>query len=342
MLPTPRGAALGLALLSAALLLRWALLPPAPPLAPGFSRSAPGHKWTGELLQRRVCSQAQQLRVCSHRADATELGAGLASEAALAALWDDGVSCFDVDVVATSDGELLVAHPSRLAALLAAGGAPPGAQAEPAAFTAAQLAGWGASAAAVPRLGEFMRAFGRLLRLHGGRPPPGYVPHVATEPAVLLDLKGAAFSPEAAAAAVRAAREAGVLRHTVIWVMDGDPKAGEVEEAVRAASTSVGLIRGYRDRQELPGGPVVVPPARINAATRDGYQAVGPALRVADHFFLDAKAAMLPAFVWVVDDYLSLQRAVQVGSTVAISNRPVALQRALTEWHAACDSQPHS
>lgn len=36
------------------------------------------------------------------------------------------------------------------------------------------------------------------------------------------------------------------------------------------------------------------------------------AVQVADHFFLDAKAAMLPAFVWVVDDYLSLQRAVQV------------------------------
>jgi hypothetical protein len=79
------------------------------------------------------------------------------------------------------------------------------------------------------------------------RYPPGYVPDVAQEPVMLLDLKGAAFAAGPVTAAVQAAREAGLLRHTMFWCVEGHPRAGEatISRSPEIAPASLIFIQQY-------------------------------------------------------------------------------------------------
>ena len=110
------------------------------------------------------CSSAREVSICSHQLkgmaslpmntdDATFPRDG--SLAGMTAMWREGITCFDVDGVLTSDGVMLATHPKRFAD--ATGGA------RPAEMTLARARDAGADEAGFPTLDDVIAHFASLV-----------------------------------------------------------------------------------------------------------------------------------------------------------------------------------
>ena len=218
------------------------------------------------------CSSAQEVSICSHQLkgvsslplntdgtdEATPPRDG--SLAGMTAMWHEGITCFDVDGVLTSDGVMLATHPKRFAD--ATGGA------RPAEMTLARARDAGADEAGFPTLDDVIAHFASLVeatapdarpywwrgddsfarrsvspRRRGRRPaaPP------LTGPVLCLDLKGDALAPAHAVRLVRLADDLNVRGRVLVYVYDGgkDDAVLNAIKATKRPSVAVGL--GRRD-----------------------------------------------------------------------------------------------
>lgn len=223
---------LWLALCAGALVLRLGRTPPR-------SVGAAAEACTG-------CAATRVPSVCSHRgAGAPGLEPG--SIRAIRALLHAGISCFDMDLVATRDGALLVGHPTYLrdrlwrALLQPASGAAAAAAAAPplpvSAYGAAQLqaAAKAVGMAPLPRLDELLGLLGSAVPAPAPPAAAASAPPAATAASggaaaesspytvfVSLELKAEAISFANAVAVLEAAKVAGLRPEQVALVLPLD------------------------------------------------------------------------------------------------------------------------
>ena len=101
-------------------------------------------------------------------------------------------------------------------------------------------------------------------------------------------------------------------------------------DALTASSSSSGGGRGGR------GDPAV------SASALLPFAMLGPSLKLSDAFFAAAAKLGKPLFAWVVDDAEALHRALELGVSAAISDRPLAVRSALLDWRDRCSDRQGS
>ena len=356
-----RPAALALAAILAATWIAYALVTSVR-LSSGLARPDP------------ECSSAREVSICSHQLkgmaslpmntdDATFPRDG--SLAGMTAMWREGITCFDVDGVLTSDGVMLATHPKRFAD--ATGGA------RPAEMTLARARDAGADEAGFPTLDDVIAHFASLVeatapdarpywwrgddsfarrivspRRRGRRPaaPP------LTGPVLCLDLKGDALAPAHATRLVRLAETSGVGGRVLVYVYDG----GEDDAVLNALAekhprVAVGLGRRDEDPTHLDADALRVAArgaeggADLNDDVDDDderrgiVRAIVPSVGFDARWYEAAVRTGLHVVSWVVDDEATLRAQLARGVSGFITNEPGAMLRALHDTRIRCERE---
>ena len=356
-----RPAALALAAILAATWIAYALVTSVR-LSSGLARPDP------------ECSSAREVSICSHQLkgmaslpmntdDATFPRDG--SLAGMTAMWREGITCFDVDGVLTSDGVMLATHPKRFAD--ATGGA------RPAEMTLARARDAGADEAGFPTLDDVIAHFASLVeatapdarpywwrgddsfarrivspRRRGRRPaaPP------LTGPVLCLDLKGDALAPTHATRLVRLAETSGVGGRVLVYVYDG----GEDDAVLNALAekhprVAVGLGRRDEDPTHLDADALRVAArgaeggADLNDDVDDDderrgiVRAIVPSVGFDARWYEAAVRTGLHVVSWVVDDEATLRAQLARGVSGFITNEPGAMLRALHDTRIRCERE---
>ena len=317
------------------------------------------------------CSSAREVAICSHQLkgmaslplnDATHPRDG--SLAGMTAMWREGITCFDVDGVLTSDGVMLATHPKRFAD--ATGGA------RPAEMTLARARDAGADEAGFPTLDDVIAHFASLVeatapdarpywwrgddsfarrivspRRRGRRPaaPP------LTGPVLCLDLKGDALAPTHATRLVRLAETSGVGGRVLVYVYDG----GEADAVLNALAekhprVAVGLGRRDEDPTHLDADALRVAArgaeggADLNDDDDDDerrgiVRAIVPSVGFDARWYEAAVRTGLHVVSWVVDDEATLRAQLARGVSGFITNEPGAMLRALHDTRIRCERE---
>ena len=313
------------------------------------------------------CSSAREVSICSHQLkgmaslplnDATHPRDG--SLAGMTAMWREGITCFDVDGVLTSDGVMLATHPKRFAD--ATGGA------RPAEMTLARARDAGADEAGFPTLDDVIAHFASLVeatapdarpywwrgddsfarrsvnpRRRGRRPaaPP------LTGPVLCLDLKGDALAPAHATRLVRLAENSGVGGRVLVYVYDG----GEDDAVLKALATNhpgiaAGLGRRDWDPTHLDADALRRAASRWGATNDDearrdeargGIAAIVPSVGFDARWYEAAVQTGLHLVSWVVDDEWTLRTQLARGVSGFITNEPGRMLRALRDTRIRCE-----
>ena len=322
------------------------------------------------------CSSAREVSICSHQlkgmaslplntdgADATPPRDG--SLAGMTAMWREGITCFDVDGVLTSDGVMLATHPKRFAD--ATGGA------RPAEMTLARARDAGADEAGFPTLDDVIAHFASLVeaaapdtrpywwrgddsfarrsvspRRRGRRPaaPP------LTGPVLCLDLKGEALAPAHATRLVRLAENSGVGGRILVYVYDG----GEDDEVLSALATNhprvaAGLGRRDEEPTHLDADALRRAVSRWGATSSNerggidelsgGIAAIVPSVGFDARWYEAAVRTGVHLVSWVVDDEPTLRTQLARGVSGFITNEPGRMLRALHDVRIRCERKKY-
>ena len=317
------------------------------------------------------CSSAQEVSICSHQLkgmsslplntdgtdEATPPRDG--SLAGMTAMWHEGITCFDVDGVLTSDGVMLATHPKRFAD--ATGGA------RPAEMTLARARDAGADEAGFPTLDDVIAHFASLVeatapdarpywwrgddsfakitsvspRRRGRRPaaPP------LTGPVLCLDLKGDALAPAHAVRLVALADDLNVRGRVLVYVYDGG-KDDAVLAALATKRPSVAVGLGRRD--ENPAHRSVPALSRVSTGGTNEHdeasgggivRAIVPSVGFDARWYEAAVRTGLHVVSWVVDDEATLRAQLARGVSGFITNEPGAMLRALHDTRIRCERE---
>ena len=320
------------------------------------------------------CSSAQEVSICSHQLkgmsslplntdgtdEATPPRDG--SLAGMTAMWREGITCFDVDGVLTSDGVMLATHPKRFAD--ATGGA------RPAEMTLARARDAGADEAGFPTLDDVIAHFASLVeatapdarphwwrgddsfakitsvspRRRGRRPaaPP------LTGPVLCLDLKGDALAPAHAVRLVRLADDLNVRGRVLVYVYDGgkDDAVLNAIKATKRPSVAVGLGR----RDENPAHRSVSALSRVSTGGTNEHdeasgggivRAIVPSVGFDARWYEAAVQTGLHVVSWVVDDEATLGAQLALGVSGVITNEPGRMLRALHDTRIRCERKEY-
>ena len=319
------------------------------------------------------CSSAQEVSICSHQLkgmsslplntdgtdEATPPRDG--SLAGMTAMWHEGITCFDVDGVLTSDGVMLATHPKRFAD--ATGGA------RPAEMTLARARDAGADEAGFPTLDDVIAHFASLVeatapdarpywwrgddsfakitsvspRRRGRRPaaPP------LTGPVLCLDLKGDALAPAHAVRLVRLADDLNVRGRVLVYVYDGG-KDDAVLNALASKRPSAAVGLGRRD--ENPAHRSVSALSRVSTGGTNEHdeasgggivRAIVPSVGFDARWYEAAVQTGLHVVSWVVDDEATLGAQLALGVSGVITNEPGRMLRALHDTRIRCERKKY-
>ena len=313
------------------------------------------------------CSSAREVSICSHQLkgmaslplnDATHPRDG--SLAGMTAMWREGITCFDVDGVLTSDGVMLATHPKRFAD--ATGGA------RPAEMTLARARDAGADEAGFPTLDDVIAHFASLVeatapdarpywwrgddsfarrsvnpRRRGRRPaaPP------LTGPVLCLDLKGDALAPAHAVRLVALADDLNVRGRVLVYVYDGG-KDDAVLAALATKRPSVAVGLGRRD--ENPAHRSVPALSRVSTGGTNEHdeasgggivRAIVPSVGFDARWYEAAVQTGLHVVSWVVDDEATLGAQLALGVSGVITNEPGRMLRALHDTRIRCEQKKY-
>ncbi|KAL4440283.1 hypothetical protein ABPG75_003284 [Micractinium tetrahymenae] len=286
-------------------------------------------------LSTEACEHVDNMRVCSHRARLEGVdGVASGSLAAYTTLVKAGVSCFDIDFVQTSDGQLLATHPEDLqAAVLSTAGKPSMANLASHVhdFSLEQLRAAGADEERFPTANTLIKVFAASLEDGGLLWRPGKegeeVPNYEELPVLLMDLKGPAYNAQIINNVAAAAQAAQVTAHVALFVSSAE-QLQLVQQQTKWAGP---LIRAYMDRQD--------PNPAVTAEELAPLALLGPSLKMSDAFFAAAARLGKPALAWTADTPADLHRAAEARLNAVISNRPIALRAVLMDWRDRCSER---
>ncbi|KAK3269325.1 hypothetical protein CYMTET_22227, partial [Cymbomonas tetramitiformis] len=269
---------------------------------------------------------------------AGELRLADGSAAAVQGLLQQGVTCFDMDFVLTSDGHLLATHPERLQkAAKEAGYSAPVWNNDLVPLSLADVRAAGLDDLRFPTMGEVLDAFlDSMMQADVGSPLP-LTGEPERQPAkksstdnllLLLDMKFAAFSEVAVAAAMQMVTDRGLQHITTLWFGEDAPT---LRTLVQASAPAVRTIRVFRDRGELPSVIAVQQAAK-------SYDMLGPSIKMPAVLLNEMVKAGGPVLGWVVDDESAMKVAVEIGLQKVVSNKPLAMHHLRHSWRCACQA----
>ncbi|KAK9818757.1 hypothetical protein WJX74_009887 [Apatococcus lobatus] len=304
------------------------------------------HAATQSALSRRLqtnaaissCSIHQEMQVCSHQAAGGELEMGTGSLQALQALWQAGVYCYDMDVVASKDGHLLVTHPNRIQEALAANQTFSN-ETDVQNLELQELRDRGLSAATFPEADELVD---RYTDYAGDAIATGIgglqLRDLSRTPLLFLELKGRAFNAAAVSYLSNTVNHIGFDRSVALFLVSDAQQEQLAAEGFEWKALS---IRGYLDSRRTATGALVPEKPVIQQELVGRHELVGPSIKLPQKFFeeLNDKTGGQPAYVWNVDDVKALKKAISVGAKGVISNQPLAMQAELNKLRAQCSKQ---
>ncbi|KAK9818758.1 hypothetical protein WJX74_009887 [Apatococcus lobatus] len=283
-------------------------------------------------------SLEKNMLVCSHQAAGGELEMGTGSLQALQALWQAGVYCYDMDVVASKDGHLLVTHPNRIQEALAANQTFSN-ETDVQNLELQELRDRGLSAATFPEADELVD---RYTDYAGDAIATGIgglqLRDLSRTPLLFLELKGRAFNAAAVSYLSNTVNHIGFDRSVALFLVSDAQQEQLAAEGFEWKALS---IRGYLDSRRTATGALVPEKPVIQQELVGRHELVGPSIKLPQKFFeeLNDKTGGQPAYVWNVDDVKALKKAISVGAKGVISNQPLAMQAELNKLRAQCSKQ---
>ncbi|DBA67902.1 hypothetical protein WJX79_005473 [Trebouxia sp. C0005] len=280
-------------------------------------------------LDLEQCKHLPQLRMCSHQMRGATTTWGIL--AALRELFQMGICCFDIDIVTTSDQQLLVTHPSALQDTLnqnAGNQTQDTSESEIHFHTLKDIRQLGANLSSFPSAAEYLEEYARLIReaAQASDAWHDWDPH--RMPLVFLELKGAAFNTDAIDWLWAEVLELGIVNHVALYVTD-DTQPGMLAQQTHWQGL---LIRGFRDTMnddEQRG---------ITSQTLQASTLMSPSIKLPQSFYSQLQQIGKPVFSWVVDSPLQLRSALSKNVDGIISNDPLFLKLVLKSWWKRCRS----
>lgn len=267
---------------------------------------------------------------------------------AMEAMWVEGMTCFDVDVVALADGVLLAAHPGRLAAALAEeAGDGDAVVVDPSTLTLDAVRAAGASSVAFPLLEDVMRRFASIIQRYPPEDEPAPAPPaggtvasdasrgapVSTGPVLGLDLKGRALEANVVRGIMPLAVRLGIDENLLVyvWGTGEEDKGHDVFRMLREEYPRVPVGLGLRDREEVHWRL-----ERLEDEALRGIAALVPSSKFDDEWFAAAVDSGRRVLAWVVDDEDALVRAVERRISAFITNDPGRMINSLRGLYRGC------
>ncbi|KAL6763082.1 hypothetical protein V8C86DRAFT_2507102 [Haematococcus lacustris] len=271
------------------------------------------------------------VKVCSHRLKVDGLGDSARQSVVerMQVLAAQGVTCYDIDVVATREGFMLVAHPQALQEMLLRHNVSGPVQALTLAELQAAVGGPARLAQLAPLLTDLLREFSAL---PGSRERGGGEEQEA--PQLFVELKGRAFSSSGLQYIAQQLDMLGISQTVSIWFPPGQPGDVELLRRVREAhGLRLKAGRSYIDSLAgpLPGSPRTAVQSEVTEQDKF-FDFLGPSLAAQPaQLFLDIQRSGLPMVLWVVDTQPGLEQALKVGASCVISNKPLHIQALLKQ-----------
>jgi len=290
------------------------------------------------------CANANAIQICSHQIinapptgrigpQATSEPPPDGSSYALEALFQAGITCFDIDVMTLKDGTLLAAHPTRFTARV-------GNKKKVEDYTLAEARKAGADEVGFPILKDTLGNFATLRRKSKGEPfyskdtkggaSSGGIPALQG-PLLNIDLKGPNLTKQHLKEIEDLLKKRHITDNVALCATaldDGEEGPGiDMLEAFGNAeqhSTVFGLVlrdlvEKDRDVDRIKG--------ILDKYT--GIKTFVPSYKFSSDFFSDLSKQKLPVTAWTVDDEAGLIDAVQKGLSAVISNHPIQLRKKL-------------
>lgn len=280
-------------------------------------------------LDLEQCKHLPQLRMCSHQMRGATTTWGIL--AALRELFQMGICCFDIDIVTTSDQQLLVTHPSALQDTLDQSVVDQmwdRSESEIHFHTLKDVRQLGANSSSFPSAAEYLEEYARLIReaAQASDAWHDWDPH--RMPLAFLELKGAAFNTDAIDWLWAEVLELGIVNHVALYVTD-DTQPGMLAQQTHWQGL---LIRGFRDtmNDDEQGG---ITSQQLQASTL-----MSPSIKLPQSFYNQLQQIGKPVFSWVVDSPQQLRSALSKNVDGIISNDPLFLKLVLKSWWKRCRS----
>mmetsp|Transcript_10624 Transcript_10624/g.39024 ORF Transcript_10624/g.39024 Transcript_10624/m.39024 type:complete len:445 (+) Transcript_10624:168-1502(+) len=291
-----------------------------------------------------ACAALRELQVCSHQVSVEvdlvrkrkliQSTPGDASDVllTLVALWEEGVNCFDLDVLVTREGELVVGHPRHLPATLE------GESHHMHDFSVAELQRH-SKGIQFPHLDHVLALLASLVKTEAMIPEP-FKMHQPNQSSskLFLEVKQQAQLDERVI--VRLADM--ILKHeaqglVVLWLIGGQARTENLER-LRSRYPWLQCIKGFRDHEVDAEGAKVPLFYRAEDLDARAFDFLGPSV----HLPIKVRKAMdaqSPGHVvsWVVDNDTTLLRAVEGRAAAVISNRPLHLMQSVREIVGLCE-----
>ncbi|KAI7837856.1 hypothetical protein COHA_008343 [Chlorella ohadii] len=300
-----------------------------PDTLPTAAAMADERQWYAKLSQAG-CSRTEQLRVCSHRGRLSVEGlAPPGSLSAYSVLYKAGVSCYDVDFMLTSDGQLLATHPDDLAAALeaAAGSAAVGLRSRMRSMTLAELRAAGADEDQFPTADALIKVFAGLLADSGLMWREKREPPYEDIPLLLMDLKAEAFNAGAINGIAAVAQSVRATPHIALLVSSPH----QLELVQQHTQWRGPLIQAFMDRDN--------PNPIVSSIELQPFALLAPSIRMSDAFMAAAGRLGKPLLTWTVDSPADLHRGLELGVNAVVSNAPLALRSVLMDWRDRCSDR---
>jgi len=300
-------------------------------------RSTTSGSTTGSVQQVKestACKAAAAVQLCSHRAALNLDGDAVDKHTAtferrLAVLLGRGVPCHDLDVVATSDGFLLVAHPNQLNTRLLEKNVTLPVE-KLTLKDIYQALGQTTTHETFPLLKDALSSFRKLIG-----PDPLF------SPLLFIELKASSGAMALAHLQYLAqqAQAQGLEFRIAVWFLGGEDI--RLLESVRQQKLPLKAIRSYPDflptSQGSQGGAPTVQgkrEVRHSLTPQDLllFDMFGPSLKAKPvQLFSDISAAKRPMVMWMVDTLAEVLQAAKLGATHCVSNKPLELQAQIRE-----------
>lgn len=267
-----------------------------------------------------------EIKVCSHQILNSPSALPDGSMQAMDALWEAGITCFDIDIVTLKDGTLLTAHPNRfIDAVAVIGVETMMKRPEEYAFEEARSAG--VDAIRFPILDDVLIHFASLVAYNNSN---GLL-FCQGGPLLNLDLKGPNLTIDHVNNLEDIITEQGILGNIVVCATAlGENDIGPGVDLLNV----LGIIRNSNSNNLLIGIVIrdrVVEDTNLDRVSQfiEQYPAIElivPSNKFDVQYFHNLKKqAQKPITSWTVDDEEGLVHAIQSGLDAIISNHPIEM-----------------
>ncbi|CAD7697887.1 unnamed protein product [Ostreobium quekettii] len=268
-----------------------------------------------------LCDTAAEIEVCAHRGAAPELGFPRPGRNAIRAAWEHKICCFDIDVMQTKDGHLVVAHPRQLQECVGDQMLDPRHMAD--SYTLQELLDKGIGECDIPKVDSLLEEFSALLKK--GIPQ--------RRPMISIELKGSSLNGANIGRILDMAKELSIVQYLYFWfgLESGLDLVRDMKES--APGVHGGLVYKDRDRIQMNTEAEKISP-RVSGL----YDTIVPSVNLEEALFAEARDKNKTIAVWTINDEEQMWRSMQLGAHYGISEWPLLFRSVVGQALRKCKS----